>query len=230
MKKAFTLAETLITLGIIGVVAALTIPSLVSKYQKHVYYTQFRKAATVLENAINQYNFDHGCGAKFDDFNYDNLCDQSEGSINSMADKLSKYIQVTEWLNDYNKQEICKGYQKLPIAYNYDGSNRENEVYTYHCDNELGHNYTNGYGFITSDGVLINFATDEAHGNGQFVDINGPNKGPNIFGRDIFVSYIRGPVSYRWGFPEEEYGNCFGSNKQGDDCGLRLLQEGKMNY
>lgn len=33
MKKAFTLAEVLITLGIIGVVAALTIPTL-AKYRK----------------------------------------------------------------------------------------------------------------------------------------------------------------------------------------------------
>ena len=31
--KAFTLAETLITLAIIGIVAAMTIPSLVQKYQ-----------------------------------------------------------------------------------------------------------------------------------------------------------------------------------------------------
>ena len=34
MKKAFTLAEVLITLGIIGVVAAITIPGLIAKYQK----------------------------------------------------------------------------------------------------------------------------------------------------------------------------------------------------
>lgn len=34
MKKAFTLAEVLITLGIIGVVAALTIPTLVNNYRK----------------------------------------------------------------------------------------------------------------------------------------------------------------------------------------------------
>ena len=36
-KSAFTLAETLITLTIIGVVAALTIPNLISSYQKHTY-------------------------------------------------------------------------------------------------------------------------------------------------------------------------------------------------
>lgn len=32
--KAFTLAEVLITLGIIGVVAALTIPGLITNFQK----------------------------------------------------------------------------------------------------------------------------------------------------------------------------------------------------
>lgn len=33
-KKAFTLAEVLITLGIIGIVAAITIPNLIANYQK----------------------------------------------------------------------------------------------------------------------------------------------------------------------------------------------------
>lgn len=36
MKKAFTLAETLITLGVIGVVAALTLPTLINSYKKQV--------------------------------------------------------------------------------------------------------------------------------------------------------------------------------------------------
>lgn len=35
-KFAFTLAEVLITLGVIGVVAAMTIPTLITSYQKHV--------------------------------------------------------------------------------------------------------------------------------------------------------------------------------------------------
>lgn len=34
IKKGFTLAEVLVTLGIIGIVAAMTIPMLISKYQK----------------------------------------------------------------------------------------------------------------------------------------------------------------------------------------------------
>ncbi len=34
--SAFTLAEVLITLAIIGIVAALTIPTLISNYQKKI--------------------------------------------------------------------------------------------------------------------------------------------------------------------------------------------------
>ena len=39
-RRAFTLAEVLITLTIIGVIAALTISNLYSKYQKHVWVSQ----------------------------------------------------------------------------------------------------------------------------------------------------------------------------------------------
>ena len=43
-EPAFTLAEVLITLGIIGVVAALTIPSLITNYKARKLHTQFLKS------------------------------------------------------------------------------------------------------------------------------------------------------------------------------------------
>ena len=43
MKKAFTLAEVLITLGVIGVVAAMTIPALITAHNKHVIETKLFK-------------------------------------------------------------------------------------------------------------------------------------------------------------------------------------------
>ncbi len=51
--NAFTLAETLITLAIIGVVAAITIPSLVQKYQKRVTVTKLQRTYAVMNQAIN---------------------------------------------------------------------------------------------------------------------------------------------------------------------------------
>ena len=43
MKKGFTLAEILITLGVIGIVAAMTIPGLITKYQQKQTVIQLKK-------------------------------------------------------------------------------------------------------------------------------------------------------------------------------------------
>lgn len=51
-KGAFTLAEVLITLGVVGVVAALTVPSLIAKYQERVYISKIRKAYYTLDQAV----------------------------------------------------------------------------------------------------------------------------------------------------------------------------------
>ncbi|MDO5437770.1 MAG: type II secretion system protein [bacterium] len=50
--KAFTLAEVLITLAIIGVVAAVSIPSVISNSQQMEFKTGLRKAVSVLNSAI----------------------------------------------------------------------------------------------------------------------------------------------------------------------------------
>jgi len=61
MKKvAFTLAEVLITLAIIGVVAAITIPSIVANHQKRALETQFAKAYRTLFQAMNLAVAEHG--------------------------------------------------------------------------------------------------------------------------------------------------------------------------
>lgn len=50
-RKAFTLAEVLITLGIIGVVAAMTLPTLLNSTQQATFRTQLKKSITVLSQA-----------------------------------------------------------------------------------------------------------------------------------------------------------------------------------
>ena len=53
-KAAFTLAEVLITLGIIGVVAAVTLPTLVANYQKTVWVNQLKKDVNFTLNTFQQ--------------------------------------------------------------------------------------------------------------------------------------------------------------------------------
>ena len=52
MKKGFTLAEVLITLGIIGVVAAMTMPTLINKHKEVELCTKTRKLYSNIQNAV----------------------------------------------------------------------------------------------------------------------------------------------------------------------------------
>ena len=52
MKKAFTLAEVLITLVIIGIIAAITIPIVHQNQEKRALYSQFMKTYSTLNQAM----------------------------------------------------------------------------------------------------------------------------------------------------------------------------------
>ena len=60
MKKAFTLAEVLITLGIIGIVAAMTLPTLIQNYRKDVLSTRIAKFASIYQQAVRMAEAEHG--------------------------------------------------------------------------------------------------------------------------------------------------------------------------
>ena len=69
-KKGFTLAEVLITIGIIGVVAAMTIPNLMTKIQKSRLETQLKVTYSVIQQAMKSAE---GDGADFQTAFVDNF-------------------------------------------------------------------------------------------------------------------------------------------------------------
>ncbi|MDR1167914.1 MAG: type II secretion system GspH family protein [Heliobacteriaceae bacterium] len=58
--QAFTLAEVLITLGIIGIVAALTMPSLIQNYKKKVISTRLKKFVSIMNQIIYDETYNNG--------------------------------------------------------------------------------------------------------------------------------------------------------------------------
>ncbi len=90
-KKGFTLAEVLITLGIIGVVAAMTIPTLIANTNGAKFRSQFKKTLSTLNQAVRsnvaQYDFDfsmvQNCGNKDSDNpeNIPSICAMLNGSL-----------------------------------------------------------------------------------------------------------------------------------------------------
>lgn len=60
LKKAFTLAEVLVTLGIIGVVAAMTMPTLINNTGNEKYVAKLKKVQSLLGQATINAVEEHG--------------------------------------------------------------------------------------------------------------------------------------------------------------------------
>ncbi len=84
-RKGFTLSEVLITIGIIGVVAALTIPNLIVKYQEKQTVTRFKWVYSTLANAFTMAVAENGAPEVWE------LDDPQD-----LAEILSKYMRVDE--------------------------------------------------------------------------------------------------------------------------------------
>ena len=59
-KFGFTLAEVLITLGVIGVVAAMTMPTLIKHYQQHETVNRIKQTYSILSNAVRMSETENG--------------------------------------------------------------------------------------------------------------------------------------------------------------------------
>ena len=226
-KSAFTLAEVLITLGVIGVVAAMTIPGLMNTYKKKQYYTQFMKARSVIENTLRMYANDNDCEIT------DGSCDFKKSEN---VEKLGRYFKGVQYITKDNCTELLSGYDKLPMPRGESSIWQADDV----CDDWVLDGKE--FGFFTIEGSMVYFASDTGYGGGNILDTNGPNSGPNKFGRDLFTFYTHSDVGTHycnsiWGVSKackeknnlDGGANCYNGIFE-DDCGARLIEEGKMNY
>lgn len=174
MKKAFTLVEVLITLGIIGVVAALTIPTLVNNYRKKQFETGLKKEYSVLLQALDMYKQDNETPLKKED------TDQSHGEFKN---KIKPYLKILvdcgdEQAGKYEAKCVQNGYYTQDKKYTY-------KTYSGNIANE--DLFDDGQ-IILNDGSHLLF---ENVGNSGAVfvsiDVNGYNKLPNKWGEDVFT-------------------------------------------
>ena len=100
-RAAFTLAEVLITLGIIGVVAAITMPALIQNYTHSVAETRLKKFYSDMNQAILQSIVDNGEVESWSYFNNDitddegNKVNQSDKNDESFQKYLAPYLKIT---------------------------------------------------------------------------------------------------------------------------------------
>ena len=102
IRNGFTLAEVLITLGVIGIVAALTIPNVTSQYRKKVVETRLAKFYSSINQAVQLSEKDNGPKEYWESISSEDITDE-EG--NSTGESKTNSI---EWFNKY-----LKPYMKL---------------------------------------------------------------------------------------------------------------------
>lgn len=174
-KNAFTLAEVLITLGIIGVVAAMTLPVLVNRTQGKELETGLQKAYSVIQNAINKMNYDEG-----QIVNGENYSDTASFMV-----KFKKYFNLSKdcgksdcEINDTENEELG---QMLSSHY---------KTYT---NKSLGTGFLDDGQAITTDGMFIMAENNSQNPTNWLfisVDVNGINKKPNRWGHDLFTFQV----------------------------------------
>ncbi|MBE7706975.1 MAG: type II secretion system protein [Cyanobacteria bacterium SIG30] len=171
--KAFTLAEVLITLAIIGVVAALTIPSVVTNYQNQETATRLKKTFSTLANTTNLAIKDHGPISGW------NIPDEMSGAISKKFadDYIIPYLKISK-----NCGISIDG--DCGHTFSFHQTSGALKPYT------LSGSYTT---FYLADGTFLALKVNSGESsNGVqknasiYVDINGKKK-PNILGKDAFI-------------------------------------------
>ncbi|MBQ2871256.1 type II secretion system protein [bacterium] len=117
-QKAFTLAETLITLSIIGVIAAMTVPTLMTNINNQQHITALKKAYSNLSNAIKLFPMEIGCGTDFECAYNTSANFDSEIFMNNLS-KQFKTIQYTKINNTQSSQKTNQFQTTDGITYSY---------------------------------------------------------------------------------------------------------------
>ncbi|CDC18097.1 putative uncharacterized protein [Clostridium sp. CAG:306] len=214
IKKAFTLAEILVVLTIIGVISAMTIPSLNQNVKKQELATSLQKAHSTLTQGVSKVKAEIG--------------PVGLGMAWLNAEKF-----WPEFTKNLNTIKICgSGQSGCFTPGMIKGLNGQN----YQILENLG------FSAILADGMAIQYVNvgcgqtenisldDIGSSFGKFVvDVNG-HRPPNKFGEDVFqFCLVKGKGIVPAGASGFAAGDCF-TDKAGLSCAAKVLQEGKINH
>ena len=175
--SGFTLAEVLITIGIIGVVAAMTMPVLIANKRAKELETGLKKNASVIAQALNLYQADTGTV----------LLPGDAANWEEMRDIfILKYFKVL--------RDCGRGYLNGECVLN-NGWGADDNSTTYTTFNL--HLFDDGQ-YVLNDGSFLMLEYSQSSATADLpvsnfyisVDVNGLGKAPNKLGQDLFMFQI----------------------------------------
>lgn len=219
--KAFTLAEVLITLGIIGVVAAMTLPSVINSIRGKELETQFKQAFSLISQSLARMNAEQGFDANFSSY---------KACTNDFAQKYNQYfIKLVDCGKDGCSSSVGKDEE---------GKETGLDKYRSYTGNYSASGWLDDgqYTIANTMFIAVNHCT-LANKITIGVDINGINKKPNRFGHDFFLFQIQdngkllpmgapGTTSTRWSGDYKNYCKAGSTNvANGFTCAYRAMSE-----
>ncbi len=248
-KHGFTLAEVLITLGIIGVVAAMTTPTLIASVRNQSNAAKLSSAVSVLENAFTALVVNEGT----DDITETELWNYW-GDADDFAGEFGKYLKVISY-DSGEGTSIPSGYTTGVKTISGTALTSLPNITGAYISLTLP---SGAVAYVAEDGTVKSTEEEETiqeAGGALFsssayvtVDVNGV-EAPNRVGRDIFC-FIMGPdgkfypfggkdvavfkgkgADATWKSAEGVYPCTDTTQGNGEGCTARLMEENyKMNY
>lgn len=235
---AFTLAEVLITLGVIGVVCALTLPSLINKIEDMQYTAMWKKKYSEISNIYNLVKDEMGganiCVETKTGYGVDTKCSKIGQRARyttlspEFVEKFVSHLKVVDSCGhpEYGEVTECMNFKFKWIGYcdkaaagGYYGTLVQNKgqkgsIRGTSCE-PAGGLYTgwemSRKAVLLADGSVIYFG---GHSTGFIsVDVNSFGKGPNVLGRDLFAVM----VNEDWAKPLGAAGT-FNTSANGQTC------------
>ncbi len=216
--RAFTLAEVLITLGIIGIVAAMTIPNIISKNFEKRTVTQLKATQSILAQAIRLSEEEYGDASSWTQERW-----TTKGAI-EIADKLKPSLKIAVDCGTSDPSGNC-------IKKTYYRKNGQKHDVNYATDRRY-------YKVVLLNGTAIWWkATDASELRGGvyieiWVDTNGTNL-PNTWGKDLFVFAYENEGLRPFGAPKSHYpykNHCIPKNSTGYGCTYWVVMNQNMSY
>lgn len=226
MKRGFTLAEVLITLVIIGIIASMTIPSVINAQHDKEILAKLKKSYSTLSQVLMLSQSFNGTYTSW------GLQDNSNESSQNTFD-----TYIAPYLNSMKRCVYTDGCWSSEKSKGFDGGN-ESEART----SGVG---GNNVSFILADGTYVSM--DIYGGNVETVfgvtenlvyptltfavDLNG-DKGPNQIGRDVFMFVLTEGGLVPAG-KDNSSAKCY-TGATGDyagfDCAAKVLKTGSVQY
>lgn len=181
LKKSFTLAEIMITMAIIGVIAALTLPSLINVYENKVYMTKLKKSysqvvtaakSAIAEDGANEAIFDeNGQQVDITPGFYLSSAGTKDSGTNMGAEYFLKNFLKNNKYGVGGTENLADATYRTPT-----GTNLSTISNDYKC-------------IKTPDSAIICMTFSDTYRSKIIIDVNGTDK-PNVSGIDLFVMKI----------------------------------------